>query len=187
MMIFFLYFSEQNKHQAPNIMDIISSTFESRGLRLRKGPLGNYYPGSCDQCQMKKMGFKTILYGLTPELSILLCDSCYNEVKTVIEKTIKELQTVTFYSSLMGFGGGDDVGDDGVGNQAKIRGKEFRFVDEKGVLQEGWRLHPGYLLFVPHDGTVYIPLWKLGHEEKQVSLRHFIIMNDVPLFSRRKQ
>jgi hypothetical protein len=159
-------------------MDIIHTTFESRGLRLRKGPLGNYYPGSCDQCQMKKMGFKTILYGLTPELSILLCDSCYTEVKAVIEETIKELQTMTCYSSLMSFGGGRG------GKQAN---KEFRFVDEKGVLQEGWRIHPGYLLFLPQSGTVYIPLCKAGYEEKQISLRHFIIMNDVPLFSSQKK
>jgi hypothetical protein len=146
-------------------MDLISSTFESRGLRLRKGHLGDYYPGSCDQCQMKKMGFKTILYGLTPELSILLCDSCYNDVKIVIEKTIQELQTLTCYSSLI-----------------KNRDKCFRFVDEKGEMREGWHLHPDYLLFLPQNGTVYIPLCKEGEEERRVSIRHFMIMNDILLF-----
>lgn len=154
-----------------NSMDIISSTFESHGVRLRKGHLGDYYPGSCDQCQMKKMGFKTILYGLTPALSILICDKCYEDARIIIEKTIQHLQSVTCYTLVMG--------------QMQGRNEGFRFVDDKGHIQEGWILHPGYLMFILQDGAAYIPLWR--GEEKWISLRNFIIMNDMALFSKKKK
>jgi len=47
-------------------MEQIIRVFEKQGLRLHHGVIKDYYPGSCDQCDMMNCGQKSIIYGLTP-------------------------------------------------------------------------------------------------------------------------
>jgi hypothetical protein len=142
------------------IMETITKIFEKQGFRLHHGVIKDYYPGSCDQCQMCKAGQKSIIYGLTPNLLLLICDKCYEIKEPVIKEIIENLQKSTFFDKIP-------------------KNKKFEILDENGEIDTEWMIHPRYLFFIPQGKTVYFPLIKENCNEKWVSLRHLSILNDL--------
>ena len=141
-------------------METITKIFEKQGFRLHHGVIKDYYPGSCDQCQMCKAGQKSIIYGLTPNLLLLICDKCYEIKEPVIKEIIENLQKSTFFDKIP-------------------KNKKFEILDENGEIDTEWMIHPRYLFFIPQGKTVYFPLIKENCNEKWVSLRHLSILNDL--------
>ena len=91
---------------------------------------------------------------------LLICDQCYETTEPVIKKTIDFLQKMTYFDKIP-------------------KEKNFMIMNEQGVVDPKWTIHPRYLFFIPQDNTVYFPLIKDNLPEKWVSLRHLAIMNDV--------
>ena len=142
-------------------MEYIIRAFQKQGLCLHHGAIKDYYPGSCEQCHMTNCGQKSIIYGLTPELVLIICDKCYEKKEPFIKSTIDQLQKITFYDKIQ-------------------KNRKYDILNERGTIDSEWMIHPKYLFYIPLDNTVYFPLVKNENaaKEKWVSLRHFMILND---------
>lgn len=143
-------------------MEPIINFFNKNGLALHHGSLKDYYPGSCDQCNMLNCGQKSIIYGLTPDLQLLVCDKCYEGLEPKIKDIISQLQKLTYFDKIP-------------------KDKHFEILTESGSIDSNWSIHPKYQFYIPKDNTVYVPMIKTDFPERWVSLRHFIIINDVKL------
>lgn len=143
----------------------IQAIFHHSGINLHKGPLQDYYPGHCDQCQMKRGGTKTIIYGMTPEYKVLLCEKCYQDLQPKILSVVTHLQNLTFYNSLP-------------------RDQNFHILNECGQLESGWHLHPKYSFYHISNNLVYLPMIQSGSNDKlfrMVPLRNLMVLNDIKL------
>lgn len=130
------------------------------GLHLRKETNENYYPGSCDQCNMKKGGCKSIIYGFIPNLFLLICDLCYQDQKKNIDSMISNLQDSTFFHKIP-------------------KDKKFSILNNNFQIENDWLYHPKYLFNIfNHNNQIFIPLINHSNNINYVSLRHWLIMND---------
>lgn len=139
-------------------MNYIECLFKKNEIILHKNKIGNYYPGACDQCSMFEAGKQTIIYGLTPNLIILICDKCYKKKEQNINEIIKYLQEKTKYNNLK-------------------KNHNYCIVNE-GKIEKNWFINNKFLFFEIKNNSIYVPLIK-ENEEKLINLRHLTIMNDL--------
>jgi hypothetical protein len=140
----------------------ISKFFQKSGVHLHQGELQDYYPGYCEQCQMKQGGQRTILYGVTPYHFILSCDLCYKEMKPKMKQLISHLQDVTHFNKI-------------------DRDKEYVILDDYGQIDHSWKIDPKYNFFWFEKKQIYIPV-KKGCKSFKIPLRIFSIMNDIHVY-----
>jgi len=151
-------------------MKYIELLFHKIGIRLHKGSIGNYYPGSCDQCDMLEGGTKTIIYGLTPNIILFICDKCYNKKEKDIKKIIQHLQEKTNFHKF-----DKDI--------------KYTIVSTDGHIESNWYIDPLYLFFEFLNNSVYVPLLQKSENSDipetriLVHQRHLMIMNDLVLVS----
>jgi hypothetical protein len=143
-------------------MEHVRSLFAQQGIQLQQDKMMKYYPGSCDQCHMKKGGQKSIIHGLTPHLTLLICDKCYAQMERKIKSTIESLQLLTHYTTLP-------------------KETPYRILNEDGEIEEDWKIHPKYLFFIMKHHKIYIPMIKKGKKPIEIPLRSIQVLNDVKI------
>lgn len=140
-------------------MDTIKM-FERHGLVVQEKTTREYYPGSCDQCGMKKAASDSLLIGITPDLRLLICAACYSERRETIRAVLATLAEKT-------------------GKTRIDAGRVYMAPGQAEV--SGWKIDPRYKVFPVRRGTIYVPL---VHPERRPCLvpgRPFCLLNDLAL------
>jgi hypothetical protein len=123
----------------------------------------NFYSGYCQQCEMNKGGRHTINIKLIPNIQIICCNKCYEELKSKIQEIIINLQKNTFYNIL------------------KQSNNSYNILNEKNEIEINWQIdYENYKFFIINNKSVYIPLKK----ENKILLfpyRHLLILNDIKI------
>jgi hypothetical protein len=143
-------------------MDYLISYFNQVGIKLHQNKYLNYYPGSCDQCQMKNGGQKCILYGLTPKYSILICEHCNLKMESLIKKTINTLQSISKYHNIN-------------------KNLEYMILDENGLIQNSFKINKKYIFNIYQNKNIYVPLINKNKQSCYMPYRTFCILNDIKL------
>lgn len=118
------------------------------------------YPGCCSQCNMKNHGSKTILFDLTPEIQIRICDRCYAQKRESIQEAISEAQNKTCFHKLMG----------------AVSVHEELTIPSGMWYEEGWKVHPLYKVLCMNRSTVYVPVIK-QNETRFIRMKDLLFMN----------
>lgn len=143
-------------------MEQLYASFLTMGIKIRRQTfMTNYYPGSCDQCDMLGGGEKTIFYGLSPDHFILICDKCLTKKGDQIETIVRFFQQKTHF-------------------HAFDKTKKYSILGSDNSIEKDWHIDPRFIIFLSIHKSLYIPLIKENYQ-RLVDLRTLVILNDVKL------
>lgn len=138
---------------------MIKDIFQKFNIRLTDGKQP-VYPGCCSQCNMKNHGSKTMLFDLTPDMQIRICDRCYAVMRESVKNAITEAQNVTCFQEVMN----------------KVSLTEELTIPHGLWYDHGWRIHPLYRVMCIRQSVVYVPVIK-ENETQFIRMRDLLFMN----------